>query len=199
MSSGGDSKRSSQEWLANTILSAADAAGIGVAVVGSLSRPELVGTTRVAQSLLGRAEGDLRGVDVFSLLGAANERESIRQRLESMSPLSPTFEVTTTRPNGERVSLDVGGATAELDGNDALILFLSDVTQRRLALESLEKSEERFRSVVERVPEAVFMTTGTSLSYANRAFLEFVGIASPEAARGVDVLGFVHPDDAPCV
>lgn len=199
MSSGGDSKRSSQEWLASTILSAADAAGIGVAVIGSLSRPELLGTTRVAQSLLGRAEGELRDVDVFSLLGGSDERESIRQRLESMTPQSPTFEVTTTRPNGERVSLDVGGATAELDGNDAVILFVSDVTQRRLALESLEKSEERFRSVVERVPEAVFMTTGTSLSYANRAFLEFVGISNPEAARGVDVLDFVHADDAASV
>lgn len=75
-------------------------------------------------------------------------------------------------------------------------LVITDATQRRKAVESLRKSEERFRSVVENIQEAVFMTEGTLITYANRAFATLLGV-EPSSMNPIDVRDLLRPDDVP--
>ncbi len=67
---------------------------------------------------------------------------------------------------------------------------------RREALESLRKSEERFRSVVESILETVFMTEGTLVTYSNRAFAALLGV-TPSPVAPVDAADLLHAEDMP--
>ena len=76
------------------------------------------------------------------------------------------------------------------------VMVITDVTHRRKALESLRRSEERFRSVVENIQEAVFMTEGTLITYANRAFTALLGV-EPSSTNPIDARDLLRPDDLP--
>ncbi len=64
------------------------------------------------------------------------------------------------------------------------------------ALESLRKSEERFRSVVESIQDTVFMTEGTLITYANRACSKLLGIA-PTKEAPFEVTEVLNAADVP--
>ncbi|HVW26282.1 MAG TPA: response regulator [Polyangiaceae bacterium] len=78
---------------------------------------------------------------------------------------------------GESDSLRVDVGAAVLDAG-----ALVGARAGHAALESLRKSEERFRSVVESIHDAVFMTEGTLITYANLACSKLLGITPTEAA-----------------
>lgn len=187
------------EWLASTILEAADASSIGILV--SRFEPELrfVYTTPSAEALFGRSAEELRRVDPFTLLVPEDRPrlEGVVEKFKSTGAYPPTMEITVARPDGTRVTLDTGEGRMDLAGSPAIVAFMADMTQPRSALESLRRSEQRFRSLVESIPEAIFVTEGTAVIYANPAFELALGIDGRTATAGLDVLDLVHDDDAP--
>ena len=76
---------------------------------------------------------------------------------------------------GDSLHVDVGAAVLDAGA------FLGGHSGYA-ALESLRKSEERFRSVVESIHDAVFMTEGTLITYANLACSKLLGITPTPTA-----------------
>ncbi|HEX3596711.1 MAG TPA: ATP-binding protein [Polyangiaceae bacterium] len=73
---------------------------------------------------------------------------------------------------------------------------VASAPSRHGTLESLRKSEERFRSVVESIQEVVFMTEGSLITYSNRAFATLIGVI-PSATSPVDASALLHADEFP--
>ena len=72
---------------------------------------------------------------------------------------------------------------------------MSDITARKKAEEDFEKSEERFRSVVQNSSEIVkIVDLDGTLRYASPAFERILGY-DPEESIGMNVFDYVHPDD----
>jgi PAS domain S-box-containing protein len=66
---------------------------------------------------------------------------------------------------------------------------------RRVQMEHiLSASEERYRLLVEALPDCVLVHSGGSIVFANRAGLEMVRARSPEEVLGQSVMRFVHPE-----
>lgn len=75
----------------------------------------------------------------------------------------------------------------------------TEVLERQLLVESLTRSEDRYRAVVESQTEFVCRLLGDySISFVNEAWSRYVGISS-EQLRGRNFLEFVHPGDAEAV
>jgi PAS domain S-box-containing protein len=188
------------EWLSSTILEAAGAASIGIVVVGA--RPDLrfLHSTEAAQALYGRSREELIGLHPLELC-TPEDRARLFETAEAFRTSGvypPTVEATIVRPDGRRVTLDVGlGGGIEVDGVPAVVAFMADMTQPRAALESLRKSEQRFQSLVESIPEAIFVTDGTTVTYANPAFEHALGLVGDRRATGLDILDLVHESDVP--
>lgn len=68
------------------------------------------------------------------------------------------------------------------------------VVEQRQALAELQTSEERFRSLVETAPEAVFIQCDGVFAYVNAATLRLFGAASSTELLGQPVLDRFHPD-----
>ena len=76
----------------------------------------------------------------------------------------------------------------------ALVLFY-DVSEERAALARLRQSEEGFRSLIERLPEAVVVHRGGVVAYANPAAARCFGVLEPVELLGELVERLVAPED----
>jgi PAS domain S-box-containing protein len=71
-----------------------------------------------------------------------------------------------------------------------------DVTDSKVAEESLRESEERFRSIANSAPIPMWVTKlDGERSFVNRAYADFFDLSNDEALR-LDWRGRVHPEDA---
>ncbi len=99
------------------------------------------------------------------------------------------------RPDGEVVW--VGGGTTVLRENGEIVLHsvMEDVTARRLAVDALTESENRFRTLAESLPMGIYQANlEGDVTYANPQLTEVTGLATPPTTW-VDSMAPVHPDD----
>lgn len=120
----------------------------------------------------------------------------IRERLQARAlgePVPPRAEVRIITKGGEARWVDFNAGFVELDGRQYVLGTAFDITARKLAEEALGSSEEKFRTLVETIPAAVFIYQGTRIRFANRTTQEVLGYSEEK----LDTMSFwdtVHPD-----
>ena len=69
-----------------------------------------------------------------------------------------------------------------------------DITERKLAEETIKESEERFRLVADKAPVMIWMSgVDRKPTYFNQPWLDFTGLSSDELQN--NLAGIVHPED----
>jgi len=96
------------------------------------------------------------------------------------------------------------------DGRQVLVEFVSnvyavghrqviqcnirDISARRQAEAALRASEDRFRTLADMAPEAIFIETNLRFAYINAAGVRLLGATGPEEILGQPVLDRLHPN-----
>ncbi|MFO1266888.1 MAG: ATP-binding protein [Rubrivivax sp.] len=75
---------------------------------------------------------------------------------------------------------------------DAFNHMLEEIDQRTKAV---AESEQRFRTVADSAPVLMWMNDETGSVFANKAYLDFVGVSAQIDVRGDDWARYVHPED----
>ena len=86
------------------------------------------------------------------------------------------------------------GVKVVWDGKDAILTILHDMTERREHVDALRQSEERYRTLVELMPDGVIISQAGKISFINSAGVRLCGGERPEDLIGRPALEFVHPD-----
>ena len=106
------------------------------------------------------------------------------------------IEVLRRRKDGTLV--DISAHTAPLRDVHGeitgIMTLMEDITERKQADDNLRESEERYRSLVEMSPEAVFVHIDGKFVYINQQGAQILGANSPEELIGLPVIDFIHPD-----
>ena len=95
-------------------------------------------------------------------------------------------------------SLTIGASEAWFEGTvtpmsaDAVIWVARDVTEQKRMEDSLRKSEERYRTLVEINPNSIFVNAGNKIVYDNPATLLLLGARSPQEILGQSPFKFIH-------
>ena len=146
-------------------------------------------------ALLDKSEQELVNMSIEDLL--ASDKSAQAQQLLQHLRYHKTFrlEHVYTRPDGEDRCLEINIATMP-DGR--LQGIVRDFTERQKTFETLQKSEQWFRLLIERTPSLVFVHRDYKIIWANQRAIRTIGIPSEELL-GMFILDLVHPDDRPFV
>jgi PAS domain S-box-containing protein len=169
---------------------------------------------RAAERLLGYRAEDMVGRQTPALIHDPQEiaRHARSLSAELETPIEPGFEAFVAkarrgeieerewsylRQDGTRIPVLLS-VTALRDEAGNITGFLgigSDITERKQAEQELKDSENKYRSVVESIKEAIFQTDiEGNWIFLNPAWTEITGF-SLEESLGTRFLDYIHPDD----
>jgi PAS domain S-box-containing protein len=65
------------------------------------------------------------------------------------------YEIRATRKDGKMIWIDGWATKIQYEGNEALQVYITDITQRKETQLELEKSKERYQLLIERMPDGL--------------------------------------------
>jgi len=117
----------------------------------------------------------------ISDLETIENQEDIRERIKRiMQNDSDRFETRHRRKDGEIIDVEI--STNRLDISDGRIsTFARDITERKKAEEEIKLSEEKYRSVVEVIPDGIVtLDTSGVITSMNKKAAEITGFSEEE-------------------
>jgi len=201
---GGDIPATPEVWderriatLGGPLISAANAAGIGLSVVRFDGEPRVVYITDRGAEILGHPREVILDRPATSFLTPTEQkvRTSDETVLRRGGGGTRTFETTALTGDGRQVPLEVSVAQIEFEGRPMMVAFFRDISLRRQSLAALERSEARFRNLIELAPDAVWIVRGLNLVFVNPATVRLLGYETLEEVLALTPPTFVHPDD----
>jgi len=184
--------------MAETILEALDAAGLGMTITvdrdGTLDR---VYANETLAGLLGYSIDEIDQVPPM-IQFPDDERDRANEMLRAWragEPIPKFYRTAILTPRGERIPVDVSLSTTMWNGCKATVAFVRDVRDALRASQRLEESEKRFRAVVELAPDAVVVAVDGKIRYANRAAAQVFRFATSSELVGRELMSFVEPTE----
>jgi two-component system cell cycle sensor histidine kinase/response regulator CckA len=167
----------------------------------SVLTPEgiIVEANRRWQDVLMIPPEQLIGRHVRDLSARGHENDNTARFLKSVEEGGGRDEaVPLKRADGVTVYMEFSTNVVQLDGGPLVFCIGRDVTERVLSARALEAAEEKYRSLVERMPEAVWTADGElRITYISPNVVNVCGSTAQEfcaedlAAR----LARIHPED----
>ncbi|MFZ5481378.1 MAG: PAS domain-containing hybrid sensor histidine kinase/response regulator [Myxococcota bacterium] len=187
--------------LVDTLFEAFENASIGVVV--TLKRPEghseRVYVNDAFARIAGRTREELLAGPAGEIADAPTreEVERIRARVNAGGKVPPTLEAAITRPDGTRVPIHVGLASATWKGAPVAVAFIQDRTHARAAQEALEASEGRFRTLAEAAPDSIVVIAAGRVVYANPNAIRVLGFDDLADFLARPLAELVAPEEVP--
>jgi PAS domain S-box-containing protein len=184
------------EALGGALIAAASAAGIGVSLVSmEPPHPRVVYISEKGVEILGHPREVILSRPATEFLTPEEKTVLVNKTMDRARPSARFFETTVRRSDGSRLPVEVSLAPIKLDGRPGIIAFTRDITERRDALAALERSERRFRQLIEIAPDAVWINDGRRLVFANPAAARMLKYESVDELLKVDPRTIVDPQD----
>ncbi|RXK81636.1 PAS domain S-box protein [Chlorobaculum sp. 24CR] len=144
----------------------------------------------------GQSVEEVEGASIVSLY-VPEDQETVRNNLKVTDITGfCSYHARMMRKDGAAfpVQMDVVGVK-DTDGQLIYrVATVQDITERLESQRALRESEERFRSVVESAPDAIFIQTGGCFAYLNRSAVSLFGASKAEEILGRRVVDLIHPD-----
>jgi PAS domain S-box-containing protein len=118
----------------------------------------------------------------------------LRRKGRSGEAVPDRFEIRGIQPDGSVRWLEVHASVIPWKGQKATMTFFTDITDRKMMIDTLHRSEERYRLVIENVGEGMIVLQGDHIVFANARASEIARI-SHEDFLTAGFLHRVHPDD----
>ena len=157
---------------------------------------DIVYANRRCQEMLGYGEGELEGMRHW-LVYHPDYQDLTRERAEARrrgEEVPGRYEVKFLRKDGSSFDGDISAGIIMLDGEPAVQGWVRDLTERKMAEEALQQSEEKYRQVTDHSLTGVYIHRGGRFIYVNRRLAEILGYPEAEIV-GRSFWELVHPDD----
>jgi len=170
----------------------------GIIVFDEDSRIEF--TNQMAAEIMGLPKDQILGREFFSLIGKRDEEflEEMVMRGEGLGEKVCT-EMSIQSPQDQVKATEVCIApTRSDDGRIKTYAYIRDITERKKFEKELKESEQKFRTLFERVRHGLFISSkeGKFID-CNQALLEMVGYQDKEEFLKIDIARdlYVNPED----
>src|SRR6188768_793668 len=188
-----------QAQLFEIIAAACDGAELAVVItVSDEDPPRNLFLSPGAEQLLGYSVEKFQSMSVWDWLAPEELPRLVAQRERYLSggELPKPFETTVLSATGERIDVEVLQSRASVNDRLLNVAFLFDISARKRSELALRQSEERFRALIDGAPDGIAILRDSQIAFLNAAAARMFGTESPEAALGLPITGFLHPEDA---
>lgn len=121
--------------------------------------------------------------------------DRFRRRMEGKD-VESTYEFRGFRKDGTMRWVEVCANLIEYNGRSAVQGVFLDITERKKIEDVLRRSEERFRSLADSLPEIVFETDiNGQLTYANKRAFEITGYTMEDFVKGICAFDLFGQED----
>ncbi|WP_166177359.1 PAS domain-containing protein [Rubrobacter tropicus] len=123
-------------------------------------------------------------------------RDLARRKIASGS--EDPYDLVGVRKDGTRIDLEVRGRAYSYRGRSVRVTAVRDVTERKAAEEALREAEERYRTLVERIPAVTFVDRAEGSEepvYVSPQVEGMLGYAPEEWMAGRLWRERLHPED----
>lgn len=120
--------------------------------------------------------------------------EKVRAMTEASANRWSHFTCKHYKASGETVDVEIYSGPIYYCGKKLLFTIIYDVSLRNAALDALQDSEERFRTLVDNAPDAIFVMTNRRITFANKAGINLLGADSADDLIGMPGYKIIHPD-----
>jgi PAS domain S-box-containing protein len=133
------------------------------------------------------------------MLVAEHERERVStyyaQRMAGLEAPT-TYELQFLRKGGDPWWSETRVQVVPWNGRPAVMMAISDISDRKRAEVESKASEQRFRDLVEGSIQGFLVIVGDRPVFANQAMADILGYESPDELMSLDTVDtFVHPDE----
>lgn len=146
-------------------------------------------------NVTGYTKEDVEGKTSLEINVWANPEDRARliERLQSHAKVE-NFEATfRMKDNRERIGL-MSASIIEIDGQQCILSFTRDITERKKTADALQENEEKYRSIVENAMAGIFtVDTVYRFIYANDELCKILGF-SREQLLGMDFRDVLSDD-----
>ena len=107
-----------------------------------------------------------------------------------------SFEWVHRRFDGSDFLAEISTGVIQIDGQAALFTVMRDITKRKKIEEALRESEEKFRTIADTSPLAIYMSTGIEqkAEYVNQTFIKKFGYTMEEVPTVKEWWPLAYPD-----
>jgi len=78
--------------------------------------------------------------------------------------------------------------------NPTVVVVVMEITEQKRAEETIRESEQRYRSLVDMLPAAIFINTGGRITFCNPACVRLFGATEPDQILDKTPFNLFHPD-----
>ncbi|MGH9327368.1 MAG: PAS domain-containing protein, partial [Terriglobia bacterium] len=141
-----------------------------------------------------REPDEVQGYTLQETVLAPRDFERLLTLLQTHKSVS-NIELELRRQDGQRICALVGASLVE-NSHDSLIEgTLIDITERKKVEEALRRSEERFRTLVEKSSDAISLVDASGkILYSSHAISPIFGYSLEERV-GRNIFELLHPED----
>jgi two-component system cell cycle sensor histidine kinase/response regulator CckA len=148
--------------------------------------------------ILGYSRHEFMGLTVAQIDGSKHSGAFEEWTRVLMENGKVEFDTVHTGKDGRQVPVTVSARLISRDGRGIIQSFTRDSTERLNAEKALRDSEERFRTLAESLPQAVFETDLTgNLVYSNRSAMTMFGYSGADFRAGLNCLQMISPETRP--
>ena len=154
-----------------------------------------------AATLLGATRGTLVKQPISRFIFKADQDTWYRHRkLLAQTGQTQSLELRLLRQDGSQVWVQVAASAANAaEEPTAMLVVLSDVSDRKLMQVTMRESEERLRALVEWSPEAMLVHLDGKVIYANPAAVRILGARTANELVDKTLLDLIHPASHPAM
>jgi PAS domain S-box-containing protein len=155
------------------------------------------------KEIFGVTQEEVTSLDFdFLNLVAPQSRSLVIERSQKVAQgeqVPSHYEFTALTTDGREIEVEASVSYVPYRDGIATQGILRDITERKQSEQALRESEERYRQLVDLMPDGVAVHQDGVVRMVNQTGARLLGYESTAEIVGRPALDFVHPDDRPIV
>lgn len=153
-------------------------------------------TNLVFEQITGYSKRELIGQSFVNLIAPEDRAESWDAFQSVLENQPQNYDIVIIQKGGTRVQTNLISIPVIINNKiEGKFTIIKDISVKKLSEQALQESERRYCLLVDTSPDAIILSRGGEVLYANPATANLINGCNPDRLIGKSIKSMLHPDD----